>query len=208
MVDHGTIAGGYTNNDVVKIDKIELDKFRQIHSGIVKEMQQVLQWWTKMRLRHTSTFGVRVYRRDSMLIDHVDRMDTHLASAVLQVAQEVDDDGGWPLEVLLPDGKAGEVYMQPGEMVLYEGAWLRHGRPMRLKGKEFANIFTHFAPLDWRGPNEPDAPNYYGYVKGRCTTYADDVNSRCKVSKGKETDMEVELDLGTAFDKKEQHVEL
>jgi hypothetical protein len=51
----------------------------------VKEMQQVLQWWTKMRLRHTSTFGVRVYRRDSMLINHVDRMDTHLASAVLQV---------------------------------------------------------------------------------------------------------------------------
>ena len=48
-------------------------------------MQQVLQWWTKMRLRHTSTFGVRVYRRGSMLIDHVDRMDTHLASAVLQV---------------------------------------------------------------------------------------------------------------------------
>jgi hypothetical protein len=38
-----------------------------------------------MRLRHTSTFGVRVYRRGSMLIDHVDRMDTHLASAVLQV---------------------------------------------------------------------------------------------------------------------------
>ena len=84
-----------------------------------------------------------------MLIDHVDRMDTHLArwllhaiscstrvtcgcwivggSAVLQVHQEVDSDGGWPLEVLLPDGNVGEVYLQPGEMVLYEGAWLRHG---------------------------------------------------------------------------------
>ena len=84
-------------------------------------------------------------------------------------------------------------------MVLYEGAWLRHGRPMRFKvclaplsalrvlthtyflaayafwptssvhsdlqGDEFANIFTHFAPLDWRGPNDGDSPTYYGYVK-------------------------------------------
>jgi hypothetical protein len=43
--------------------------------------------------------------------------------------------------VLLPHGRVGEVYLQPGEMVLYEGAWLRHGRPMRFKGDEFANIF-------------------------------------------------------------------
>ena len=36
--------------------------------------------------------------------------------------------------------------------VLYEGARIHHGRPMRLKGDEFGNIFTHFAPLDWQGP--------------------------------------------------------
>lgn len=52
---------------------------------------------------------------------------TRGGSAVLQVAQTVDDHGGWPLEVLLPDGNVGEVYLQPGQMVLYEGAWLRHG---------------------------------------------------------------------------------
>ena len=33
-----------------------------------------------------------------------------------------------------------------------QGAWLRHGRPMRFKGDEFANIFSHFKPLDWDGP--------------------------------------------------------
>jgi hypothetical protein len=128
------------------------------------------------------------------------------------VDQDVDENGGWPLEVLLPDGKVGEVYLQPGELVLYEGAWLRHGRPMRLRGKEFANIFTHFAPLDWRGPNEPDAPTYYGYVRGRCDTIADDNGqSRCQVSPGKETDFQIELDLGNAFDKKKEaaaHTEL
>ena len=208
LIPHGVIAGGYTNNHVVNFDKVDLDRFRAVHSAIVREMQQVLQWWTKVRLRHTSTFGVRVYRRDSMLINHVDRMDTHLASAVLQIHQEVDDDGGWPLEVLLPDGRAAEVYLQPGEMVLYEGAWLRHGRPMRFKGTEFANVFSHFAPLDWRGPNNkyakkenPDvisAPNYYGFVKGRCTTWADEGSrSRCNIQPSTPySELEVDLDFG------------
>ena len=210
LIPHGVIAGGYTNNHVINFDKVDLDRFRAVHSAIIREMQQVLQWWTKLRLRHTSTFGVRVYRRDSMLINHVDRMDTHLASAVLQIHQEVDKDGGWPLEVLLPSGRAAEVYLQPGEMVLYEGAWLRHGRPMRFKGTEFANVFSHFAPLDWRGPNgqyDPPSgkeggvvgsPNYYGFVKGRCTTWADeDGQSRCTVpSKTPYADLEVDLDFG------------
>ena len=38
-------------------------------------MREILQWWTGLELVHTSTFGVRVYRRGSMLIDHVDRME-------------------------------------------------------------------------------------------------------------------------------------
>ena len=66
---------------------------------------------------------------------------SHSSPPLKQVHQVVDEDGGWPLEVLLPHGRVGEVYLQAGEMVLYEGAWLRHGRPMRFKGDEFANIF-------------------------------------------------------------------
>ena len=31
--------------------------------------------------------------------------ETHIASAVLQVEQIVDEDGGWPLEVKTPDGQ-------------------------------------------------------------------------------------------------------
>lgn len=86
-----------------------------------------------------------------MLINHVDRHDTHLASAVIQIAQQVDEEGGWPLEVVAANGATKEVYLQPGEMVLYEGARLFHGRPMRFHGDEFANVFTHFAPLDYKG---------------------------------------------------------
>ena len=37
-----------------------------------------------------------------------------------QLDQRTDPDGGWPLELLLPDGRVAEVYLQPGELVLYE----------------------------------------------------------------------------------------
>jgi len=180
---HEAIPGGYTNNEWLGMTKLNLDGFPEIRSQIVREMQSVLQWWCDLRLKHTSTYGVRIYRRDSMLIDHVDRQDTHLASAVLQVAQTTDADGGWPLEVLLPNKTVGEVYLQPGEMVLYEGAWIRHGRPKRFKGDEFANVFTHFAPLEWKGPsirgNKIDRNTrlpamFHGYEPGRCNTVGDD----------------------------------
>ena len=69
---------------------ISLDNHVSVHEAIVGEMKQVLQWWTKQPLRHTATYGVRVYPRDAMLINHVDREDTNLVSTVLQVDQQVD----------------------------------------------------------------------------------------------------------------------
>merc|ERR1711862_475915 len=69
-----------------------------------------------------------------------------------------------PLEVIGHDGKAYNVTMEPGDMVLYESHSVLHGkcsllqfylsvsyflflgRPFALKGRYFANIFIHFAP--------------------------------------------------------------
>lgn len=153
---HEPISGDYTNLHVHKMTKLNLDHFPHIRKCIVVELKKVMQWWVGRKLKHTSTFGMRIYHRDAMLINHVDRYDTHLASAVIQIVQE-GVDSGWPLEVATENG-LHEVYLQPGQMVLYEGARFFHGRPMRFKGETFGNIFSHFAPLDWHGPysNRPE----------------------------------------------------
>ena len=44
-----------------------------------------------------------------------------ISSKCSQVWQDCDEDGGWPLEVVGEDNIVREVYLQPGEMVLYEG---------------------------------------------------------------------------------------
>lgn len=73
------------------------------------------------------------YLRGSWLALHVDRMDTHVVSAILQLDQNVDKD--WPLYVLDMKGKRVKVVLEPGEMVLYESAKILHGRQEPLDGR-------------------------------------------------------------------------
>lgn len=178
VAEHGAgkrefVAGGYTNAKSHELSIMSLDNHRGMHGIITQEMHDILEWWTGMPLTHTATYGVRTYHRGSVLIDHVDRHDTHVASAVLQMSQQVDVGGGWPLEVLLTNDRVGEVYLQPGELVLYEGAWLRHGRPMRFRGDNFSNVFTHFRPRDWEENKAELKKGYYGIPADRGTTVAD-----------------------------------
>lgn len=85
-----------------------------------------------MRLSYSSVYGVRVYHNQSVLAPHVDRLPL-VSSAIINVAQDVDED--WVLEVFDHDGKAHNVTMEPGDMVLYESHSVVHGRPFPLQGR-------------------------------------------------------------------------
>lgn len=104
----------------------------------------VLQEWTGQELTQTSLYGVRTYVEGAVLASHVDRLPL-VSSAIINVAQDVDEP--WPLEVISHDGKAYNVTMEPGDMVLYESHSVIHGRPFPLKGRFFSNIFIHFEPV-------------------------------------------------------------
>ena len=51
--------------------------------------QGIMERWSGKRLKNSAIYGVRVYRRGSMLHNHVDRSDTHIISAIVNVAQQV-----------------------------------------------------------------------------------------------------------------------
>merc|ERR1712151_199412 len=103
----------------------------------------VIQEWTGEELTQCSLYGIRVYEEGAILATHVDRLPL-VSSAIINVDQDVDEP--WPLEVIGHDGKAYNVTMEPGDMVLYESHSVLHGRPFPLKGRFFANVFIHFAP--------------------------------------------------------------
>ena len=44
-----------------------------------------------MKLQTSATYGIRIYRRGGYLGEHVDIRDTHIISAIINVAQQVRD---------------------------------------------------------------------------------------------------------------------
>lgn len=115
----------------------------RLKNAIWDAARSTLQEWTGEELTQCSLYGIRVYTGGSILATHVDRLPL-VTSAIVNVAQDVEEP--WPLEVYSHDGKAYNVTMEPGDMVLYESHSVLHGRPFPMKGNYYANIFIHFEP--------------------------------------------------------------
>jgi len=118
---------------------------RLLYKKIADYARETVEEWTHQKLRSTSVYGIRSYFRGSILTPHVDRKSL-VSSVIINVDQDVDEP--WPLEVYGRDGKAVNVTLEPGELILYESHTLIHGRPFAFNGNYFANIFVHFEPVD------------------------------------------------------------
>jgi prolyl 4-hydroxylase len=140
----------YTNHWIAPTYMVSVEDGRLRGAGsnlknrIWNAAQSTIEEWTGEELTKCSLYGIRVYTEGSILATHVDRMPL-VSSAIINVDQDVDEP--WPLEVYGHDGKAYNVTMEPGDMVLYESHSVLHGRPFPLKGRFFANIFVHFEPV-------------------------------------------------------------
>lgn len=51
------------------------------------ELSPLMEEWSGQKLKPTSCYGVRHYFRGSVLANHVDRVDTHVISGIINVAQ-------------------------------------------------------------------------------------------------------------------------
>jgi hypothetical protein len=130
----------------------------ELTEAVWRGVREEAQKWTGNQLVVTSVYGIRSYHNGSILAPHVDRLPL-VTSAIVNVAQKYgkDDDESsvehWPLEVYDHTGKAHNISMVPGDLVLYESHSIIHGRPFPFRGDYFANVFVHFQPL---GPLEYD----------------------------------------------------
>mmetsp|Transcript_12521 Transcript_12521/g.19374 ORF Transcript_12521/g.19374 Transcript_12521/m.19374 type:complete len:453 (+) Transcript_12521:134-1492(+) len=126
----------------------------ELMADIWDSSRELLEEWTGQSLVGCSLWGIRLYHDGSILAPHIDRLPL-VASAIINIAQDVDEP--WPLEVYGRDGKAVNITMEPGDMVLYESHSVIHGRPFPMKGNYFANVFIHFEPI---GPVVPEGSKF------------------------------------------------
>ena len=143
------VANTYTNNWESKTDMVSVEDINLRGGGsdlkqkIWNSARDVIGEWTGQDLTQCSLYGIRVYHDGAILAPHVDRLPL-VSSAIINVDQDVDEP--WPLEVYGHDGRAYNVTMEKGDMILYESHSVIHGRPFPLKGRYMANIFVHFEP--------------------------------------------------------------
>jgi prolyl 4-hydroxylase len=112
------------------------------------EMSELLrplhEAWSGMALTESACYGFRAYQRGSYLLNHVDRTETHIISSTVCVDASLDEP--WPLYVEDVLGEVHQINLEPGELLLYEGARLVHGRPWPLVGDYYVGLFVHYRP--------------------------------------------------------------
>jgi len=142
---------------------------RNAHQLAAKYLRPAIAKWAGVDeniLKLKSFYGTREYYRGSELRTHIDIVDTHVLSAILNIDQ-VGMDEDWELEVLDHYGKRVNISMKPKEMILYESATTPHGRPFPMKGEKYVNAFVHYCPDGWDWGEEgwlgvKSATNYQG----------------------------------------------
>lgn len=123
----GNVFVNYWENPskMINVDNEELEGGgEELHDSIWNVTRDIIQEWTGQQLEGSSVYGIRVYKEGAILSPHVDRLPL-ISSAIINVAQDIDEE--WPLEVIGHDGKATNVTMEPGDMVLYESHSVLHG---------------------------------------------------------------------------------
>ena len=148
-VENWPVGNTYINSWVSPTYMIKIEDGRlrgggyNLRQKIWDGAREAIEDWTNEDLQPTSMYGIRVYREGAVLLPHVDRLPL-VASAMINIAQDVDEP--WPMEVYDHDGKAHNVTLEPGDMLLFESHSVIHGRPFPLKGRYYAMLFIHFEP--------------------------------------------------------------
>eukprot|EP01083_Nonionella_stella_P156187 505442_1 len=143
------VGNSYINNWVspTYMVKIEDGHLRgggfQLRKQIWDVARESIEDWTGEDLSPTSLYGIRVYKEGAVLLPHVDRLPL-VASAMINIAQDVDED--WPMEIYDHGGRAHNITLEPGDMLLFESHSVIHGRPFPLRGRHYAMLFIHFEP--------------------------------------------------------------
>jgi len=145
----GIIYGAFTPKDESTSTTIELTD--ALRAEIQDALKPLVATWSGKAVAPTCVYGIRIYKDKSILKPHRDRIETHIFGVIINVEQDVRED--WPLMIEDHAYEQHQMLLHPGEMVFYESARLKHGRPVPLEGNSYANVFCHFRPTDYQWPN-------------------------------------------------------
>jgi len=112
---------------------------------VLNELHAYPEAWSGVELVPFNAYGFRLYRNQSSLLMHVDKMQTHVISFILHIDSS-DDAEPWPIFIEDFQGNTHEVILTSGDILFYESSKCFHGRPRKFNGSWYSSIFVHYYP--------------------------------------------------------------
>lgn len=134
--------------DEYPLDKPLMIDNAHLNHRAMAELHLIHEAWSNTKLIANNAYGLRVYRNQSKLLMHVDQSTTHVISSILHVGHDPHGKP-WPLVIEDLYGNTNEVYLESGDMLLYESSKCFHGRPTRYDGGWYSSLFIHYYPVNW-----------------------------------------------------------
>ncbi|XP_059097851.1 uncharacterized protein LOC131892112 isoform X2 [Tigriopus californicus] len=139
---HGTfdcLEINYTDDEECQIKEITKMNIHHLsvedRAMIALMLEPELERLTGKNLTPALVSGMRRYLNDSFLSTHIDNTGVYDMGIVMQLGQDLDEP--WPLILHDSDGSRMDVYLEEGEMVLFEKTRVPHGRNKRMRGRYF-----------------------------------------------------------------------
>ena len=110
------------------------------------QLTPLMEQWVGQPLERSWGYGIRSYGPGSWLHMHRDRVDTHVVSCIVHVADQSNQP--WPLDFIDHEAVHHRVLFQPGTMLFYESL-CPHGRASEFDGDFYRNMYFHWRPKNW-----------------------------------------------------------
>jgi hypothetical protein len=114
---------------------------------VLNELHAYTEEWAGIPLVAHQAYGFRIYRNESQLYMHTDRIETHILSFILHIDSSEDSDP-WPIFIEDFHGRTHEVTLTPGDILFYESSKCFHGRPRPFNGSWYTSVFVHYYPAE------------------------------------------------------------
>ncbi len=110
------------------------------------EITPLIEAWAGCPLERSWGYGIRSYGPGSVLHVHRDRVDTHVISCIVHVADRAPQP--WPLDFIDHEGGRHAVCFESGTMLFYESL-CPHARTQPFAGDYYRNMYFHWRPRGW-----------------------------------------------------------
>jgi hypothetical protein len=146
IFDHknSIILGNNNTSDILPLDSIP-ELRRKLH----KKLESIHSNWCGEEIEPTYVYGIRSYNKGAKLVSHYDKLETHHISSIIMVDKNLSDGNDWGLQIEDHNGKRHTIYMEIGDILLYESAVCLHGRSDEFEGEYYRNMYVHYKLKNW-----------------------------------------------------------